>query len=570
MSETADAALAEALTKHKAGHLDEARNLYLEILSRFPGTAEAEHLLGVIAAQKNDPTTAAGHFQKAIKLDNRQAKYFLNLGNMLLQIEEHEESLSAFLEAERLDPTLKDAIAGQAMAQMNLGRFRAAEQTALLGLDGGFRSNIFFNLLASALGKQNKIEEALAICREGRTEFGFDATLATTQASLEELSNNLSSAQKTVEEICQKAPENKMALLMLARILRRKKQFDQAHKALLPLVGTPMSLLDNAEVHHELGMILDGMESYDEAFEAFRKSNMCIAATPPAKRCSPEAYTAVVKEYKNAASAPLPDLVFSDAERTPNFFVGFPRSGTTLMEQILGAHQDVLTTGEMSPLEMVENAVFKIASARNLPLKELLQSLSDGDIRELRKIFWRQSETLFGNTDSLVLLDKLPLNITRVKLIDALWPKAKVIVALRDPRDVCVSNFIQRFGMTNAMSNFLDIEKTGRLYRDVMELWLETRSQLRLSWMEYKYEDLVADFKGTVDKALDFLELGWCEEIENYREQTKQKTIHTPSYRNVTEKISSKAIGRWKRYEKHLAPILPVLQPYVKAFGYAN
>ena len=153
-------------------------------------------------------------------------------------------------------------------------------------------------------------------------------------------------------------------------------------------------------------------------------------------------------------------------------------------------------------------------------------------------------------------------------LANCLFPGARVLVALRDPRDTCLSCFMQRFQFSDAMVNFFELERTAKTYAAVMELWLQYRDTLSLTWHEYRYEDLVEDFGGTLREVLDFIGLPWHEDVMAYGERAEDQVITTPSYRQVTREIDTRAAGRWRRYQKELAPILPVLQPLVRAFGY--
>ncbi len=142
------------------------------------------------------------------------------------------------------------------------------------------------------------------------------------------------------------------------------------------------------------------------------------------------------------------------------------------------------------------------------------------------------------------------------------------MVALRDPRDACLSCFMQRFQLNDAMANFLDLAETARTYAAVMGLWLHYREALPLAWHEYRYEDLVEDFEGELRRVLDFIGAGWHDDVARYREKTGRPAVTTPSYGQVTRPLYKSAIGRWRAYRDELAPVLPTLEPLVAAFGY--
>ena len=198
----------------------------------------------------------------------------------------------------------------------------------------------------------------------------------------------------------------------------------------------------------------------------------------------------------------------------------------------------------------------------------MLDVLKDDTLDDLRLAFAQAAEAIVGPLAGKILVDKMPLNIVELGLINVLFPSAKVIVALRDPRDTCLSCFQQRFELTDSMVNFLDIQSTAQAYADVMGLWRHYKPILTLPVLEYRYEDLVADFDGTVGRILEFIGLPWDEAIQGYREAAGKRAIRTPSYQAVTAPVSAQAVGKWKAYEDGLAPVLPVLAPLVAAFGY--
>jgi hypothetical protein len=149
-----------------------------------------------------------------------------------------------------------------------------------------------------------------------------------------------------------------------------------------------------------------------------------------------------------------------------------------------------------------------------------------------------------------------------------IFPEGRVIAAIRDPRDACISCYMQRFALNPAMVNFLSLDSTVRFYAQVMGFWLEIRDRLAVPWIEYRYEDLVADFHGTTNRVLDFIGLARDESITRYAEVAKTREIRTPSHRTVTRELSDRAVGRWRNYTVQLAPYQEALAPFVQAFGY--
>ena len=196
------------------------------------------------------------------------------------------------------------------------------------------------------------------------------------------------------------------------------------------------------------------------------------------------------------------------------------------MERALKAHPGILTTDERSPLAPI---LAELSASGGYP--DDLGRLTGGEIAALQDRFWTVAETQHGPLDGRLLVDKMPLNIVNLGLANGLFPEARVLVALRDPRDACLSCVMQRFQFSDAMANFRDLEHTAASYVAVMELWLHYRQALSLPWMEYRYEDLVADFRATLEAVLAFIGVDWDDAVMAFAERAKEQVITTPSYR---------------------------------------
>jgi len=150
------------------------------------------------------------------------------------------------------------------------------------------------------------------------------------------------------------------------------------------------------------------------------------------------------------------------------------------------------------------------------------------------------------------------------------FPEATILVALRDPRDVVLSCFMQSFLPNDAMANFDDLAGAARLYALVMGLWRRYRSLAGLRYLEYRYEDLIADPQATLRRVVEFLELPWDEGLLQYAERARSRLVKTPSYAAVAQPLNERAIGRWRRYREQLQGVTELLAPVVAAFGYES
>lgn len=246
------------------------------------------------------------------------------------------------------------------------------------------------------------------------------------------------------------------------------------------------------------------------------------------------------------------------------FLIGFPRSGTTLLEQALAGHPHIVTMEERSALTdaIGEFAVDATGLAR-------LAGLSGPPLGAVRDAYWAACRRFVPKLDGRIFIDKMPLNTSFLGIAAKLFPDAKFLLALRDPRDVVFSCFRQRFGMTEAMREFCDLEATARLYVAVMELGALYRERFGVQVLETRYEDLVADFDGTISRLCAYLGIDAAPGMRDVAARGRERIINTPSAAQVARGLYQGGAGQWKRYEAQLAPVLPLLTPWVERFGYA-
>ena len=249
------------------------------------------------------------------------------------------------------------------------------------------------------------------------------------------------------------------------------------------------------------------------------------------------------------------------------FLVGFPRSGTTLVERLLDAHPDIATTPELP----IVSAMVKTLDDQTDGYPGALDSLDEDALRQLRQRYWDYlRDRRPGLADGRQVIDKLPLNLIHLGLIFRAFPDARVLVALRDPRDVCISCFANNFTPSRATVQFLDLERTARTYAAVMALWQRYREILPLKTYAYRYEDLVASPREELGRIVEFLGLPWHDDVLEGGRNSAGTYIATPSYVSVAEPINTRAVARWKNYADNLAPVMPLLQPFIEDFGYAE
>jgi len=563
-----DERLLAAKEQHKEGRIAEAEAVYLDILESDPQHADAHHMMGIVCLDRGQLAEAEQYFRQAITIDDEQAVYYSNLGNVFGMQNRPEEAYEYFQQALSLNPEHLGALSNAATALLSMGRAIEAKPLCLQILeivpdDIDARVN-----LAAAHIEEHDIHAAIAILREGLEIQPQNVGILVQLASALEFANQLDEASEAIEQAEALQSGVGRITLLSGLISRRQGNFDVAEQRLRQAIDQGLSEREHVEACNQLGLSLDAVGKSEEAFAAFERSNQTMRRVVGEHNADGPAFLSTVAAVKDLFSAErvaaLGEAFEIGDDNQPVFFVGFPRSGTTLMEQVLKAHPKLITTEEHSPLV----AVIREISDSTGEYRQAIDNLTAGDLTRLRQVFRDFCRDTLGELHEKQVVDKLPLNIVHLGLAKLLFPQAKIVVALRDPRDACLSCFMQKFEINDAMANFLDLRTTGLAYEAVMGLWLHYRTHLDESWLEYRYENLVEDFDGTVSQVLDFIGVGWHEDIAGYRRAASRRGISTPSYRDVTAPVHNRAVARWRRYERELTPILPLLEPFIESFGY--
>ena len=245
----------------------------------------------------------------------------------------------------------------------------------------------------------------------------------------------------------------------------------------------------------------------------------------------------------------------------PVMLVGFPRSGTTLLDTFLMGHPDVTVLEEVEFIEPVERILGKLPG---------LPDHSAEEFAEARQAYLDEMDLHLPKDRGKVIVDKLPLKLLAVPYLHAMFPDLRIIFAQRHPCDCVLSCFMQAFALNNAMACFLDIGDAGEYYDAVMSFWARARDTLDLNVHSVTYENLVGDAEGSLRPLVDFLGLDWNDELLDHRATARSRgAISTPSFDQVVQPLSVKASGRWKRYENQLQPVLPILLPWAQRLGYS-
>jgi tetratricopeptide (TPR) repeat protein len=251
------------------------------------------------------------------------------------------------------------------------------------------------------------------------------------------------------------------------------------------------------------------------------------------------------------------------------FLGGFPRSGTTLLEQMIASHDNVIDTDESGILssQFVEPLVWKAEDAITAIIE--LRSFDVAQLVAGRETFYQLTESyLDQQIGRRLLVEKNPLLTADLPLALRLFPEASVLIALRDPRDVVLSYLFTMVPLNWSSAPAINVVEACRFYADTMRHWLWWRTRIEWPSCEIRYEQVVTDPLHETKRVADSLGLNWNSSMLDERHRSERKAVRTPTYDDVTKPLYTRAIGRWQNYQKHLEPGLRILQPYVAEFCY--
>ena len=526
----------QGVAYHRQGKLLEAEACYLQALAACPHYPEVLNNLGILLRRRSDFVDAERYFRAALELRPDYAMAHNNLGNVLRDQSLVMEAEASYRAALRVKPEYAEA-------HNNLG-------------------NILFG--------QNLANEAQQSYRDA-LQFNPDMVDALANlCDLLETTNQIAELRICFAGISDAQCCSHASLAMVkAKLLRRDKKFAEAIEILNAVVSSSSILQSvKSEILAIQGDLHDRLGNYEQAFACFSQGKALATEVYVRHSISKEKHRALLTDEANNFNV---DRVASWSKPMYSpcrliFLVGFPRSGTTLLDSILRSHPAIEVVEEKPMLALTIAAFY---NKQHLD-PELLDQIDSNQLAELRQVYLNElAQHRVTTNNNAIVIDKMPLNIAHAGLIHRLFPEAQFILALRDPRDCVLSCFMQTFLPNDAMANFLTIEDAASFYVFIMKLWGQYESLFAFSVHKIKYEDVVSDFDKSVRSLLDFLGLPWNDGVSHYQETAlKREQIRTPSYHQVVQPIYARASGRWLNYRAQLQPILETLEPWAEHFGY--
>jgi tetratricopeptide (TPR) repeat protein len=422
--------------------------------------------------------------------------------------------------------------------------------------------------------------ERARVCYQRAAEVAPSSTHARlSYAAWLERERRVEEAAAQVDACLARSPQEPAALYYRAFLLHRAGRNGEAETRLQELALRPLSDTGiRISCYHLLGVVLDALGQYDKAMEWLLKAKGLARQAGNAGDME-RTYDKADRQRRGVLAQLTREMIErwgreAPAQPLPGTLAllgGHPRSGTTLIEQMLGAHPEVRAFDESEAfVAEIGDRLAPLPPGPPLTLPAL-NALPASRREELRR---RYLKSLFreagGHAAGTVLLDKNPTPTASLHVWLRVLPESKIIIALRDPRDVIISCFFQNLAPTPLNVNFLSLERAVKHYGDLMDTWLRLRELGGFQWIETRYEDVVGGLEAEGRRVTEFLGLTWHADQAACDEAARQHLVYSPTYSEVAKPVHGRAVGRWRHYATALEPHLARLEPYVRAFQYGE
>jgi tetratricopeptide (TPR) repeat protein len=523
------------------------------------------------------------------RMSQLKAKALAKVAGQAWAFNERYKSITLLNEALRRDPSNPDILIRLAIACGQQRYYDKAEDLLSRAIELAPRKASMHRRVAQAYATIDRPERAVE-CYRRSLELNRDTTVTVPTllelAGLYERRHQLPDAVAVVEEALGREPENADALLQRAVLDRRRGEKAAAESTLRTLAAdTSRKWTTRSQAGYELAQLLDDAEQYDAAFAALVAAKALIL--PHAAMVRQQSQFTLHKNQQLIDSLDKShyerwgELTQKDSPYRIAALTSHPRSGTTLVEQVLDAHHAVISADEFDVFTQWIHQPIVRKFRFDTPLLTVFDNVPQAVRQQARATYWQQTEAIFAEPiGERMLLDKNPGMMILLPEINWAFPELKLLIALRDPRDVVLSCFMQKVPMTPISSNWLTIGGAAEYYARVMKTWLTIRSLIPSTppwggaaggpWLEFRYEDVVADLEREARRIIEFLALPWDDKVLQFYEHARQKMVRSPTYKDVTKPVYHKSVGRWQHYARHLEPVLAKLEPFVKEFGYSS
>ena len=567
--------------------IDQAIECFKQAQRLKPDFAEAYNELGVVLQSKGQAEAAVEAYGKAARLKPGYAEAYHNLGAVLRLLGRNEEALANFQLAMKYRPDHIETHCQIASVYADLKRPNEAITHYQIAIKARPDDAQLLNSLAGAfMERLASIDDLAEAERCYREALRLRPDLILLYINLTVLLRNTGrhdEAKICFQQILELDPGNVEAIAGMANVLEYKGEYEEAYKLLEPLLANkninshvaicfgsvarhvdrraeavailesqaqePLSPRELRNIHFQCGKLYDEMREYEKAFDHFHLAHSLAVADFDMKR-----HEKLIDDLIDVFSAdknPRRPRARIRSE-VPVFIVGMPRSGTTLVEQILASHPDVFGAGELGDIQKIV-ATLPAVIGTSTPYPRCVDELKQEALDELSQGYLSVLAN-FSPTAKRVT-DKMPHNFLNLGIISLLFPNARVIHCRRDPIDTCLSIYCLPFNTAHPYTD--NLAHLGVYYLQYLRLMAHWKSVLSIPVLEIQYEDLIGDQERWSRKLVEFCGLEWDDRCLRFYETNRSASTH--SYDQVRRPIYKKSVARWKNYEQHLGPLIAAL-----------
>jgi tetratricopeptide (TPR) repeat protein len=576
-----------AIQAYQQGSKDVAERLCLDVLELAPDRPGALSVLYSIRKEQGKAAAAQALIRRLVHFEPNNFEATNELALLLLGKGALGEAEIHARNAIRIAPQAPQAhnLMGMIMTEAQRPRLGEYHYRKVLEITGT-RDPIVLANLAWCLKNQGRMEEARALYVESTATAPEIRETLLGWARLEEADRNFEVAAEKLDRLDALFPNDQGSVLTRAVLLGRMKRPDDA-LALLDrqapgadgaaqsgamgdaLASAPIGL--GPTELSEKGRLLDQLDRHDEAWAAFVEGKRLareLTGNAYMDQLAGEAVARLRGFFISGRLALLPRAGVRTDVPQPVFVLGFPRSGTTLVEQTLSAHPMISAGDELPLINDITNIMPRMLSSP-LQYPEALAELWMGDHRDgldnLRDYYLQKAAQMeVAEPGATWFTDKMPLNETQLGLIALLFPASPLIHVIRHPLDVMISALSNHF--THGYFCAISLESAATHYVRVMDLVMNYRAEMALRYLPIRYEAMVTNQEETVRAILDFIGVPFDERCLSFHEN--RRYARTASYAQVAEPLYDRSLNRYRHYRRHLEPVIPILRPTIERLGY--
>lgn len=602
--------LSKGQASFDAGDFDKAVGIYKNILTDAPNNAKTVYLLGLaqirsgwvnegieslkrsvvlepnnsvywneygqIAEESGDTKTALSCYEKAHELNYEDNQPIYKISRLLVALKDWRQAIKYLEMLGERAPDDLEVIEMSALAYIHTNQWEKLKLYTEKGLKVAPDNKRFQFYRAQLMARTSPFDVAYKeLKRIYEQDPDTGEPILTSIIQLLEFNHKLEEAENWIAKIPGNAPPATKAVAgqIRAKIQTRDGNYDNALSELNSIDGVGIPLEIHSTTYYLQGQILDKLGNFPEAFAAFQKANQMVekSRSQPYRENDFVEHVGRIKKVftgKNFESILDKTLQQEKAQIAPIFILGFPRSGTTLVEQILSSHPSITAGDELISMSNLERQIPRIMGSDSTYPECIMELKEPGDKNVLSDFRNYYIQDVFDagvpKTGWKYFTDKELSNTNRMGLINLIFPNSNVIHVIRHPLDSCLSSYIARFGTGHLYST--DLKNTATRYFHNWNMINHFKQELKLKCHAIRYEDIVTEPEEKIRELLKFIGVPWDKRCLDFHEN--KRVARTASYEQVTKKLYKGSMYRYRNYREQLEEIIPILEPVMEEMGY--